>query len=69
MTNPELPLSSDTMIQLSRDIYPVVLAYCQFEGYMQYLRIQNKVILSLTPVYFNGTLLENAEYLRILRHS
>ncbi|NEW07006.1 DUF2935 domain-containing protein [Paenibacillus sp. SYP-B3998] len=67
-TDPLLPVSSETMIRLSRDIYPVAHGYYQFEGYMQHLRIQNKVVLSLTPVYFNGTLLENGEYLRILHN-
>lgn len=65
-TNPSLPVSSETMIQLSKDIYPVAHGYYQFEGFMQHLRIENKVVISLTPVYFNGTLLENGEYLRIL---
>lgn len=66
ITNPSLPVSSETMIQLSKDIYPVAHGYYQFEGFMQHLRIENKVVISLTPVYFNGTLLENGEYLRIL---
>lgn len=65
-TDPALPVSSETMIQLSKDIYPVAHGYYQFEGHMQHLRIQNKVVISMTPVYFNGTLLENGEYLRIL---
>ncbi|NOU75972.1 DUF2935 domain-containing protein [Paenibacillus sp. LMG 31458] len=65
-TDPALPVSSATMIQLSKDIYPVVQGYYQFEGYLQHLRIQNKIVVSLTPVYFNGTLLENGEYIRIL---
>ncbi|MEC0227497.1 DUF2935 domain-containing protein [Paenibacillus alba] len=68
MTDPSLPVSSQTMIQLSKDVYPVVHGYYQFEGYMQHLRIQNKVVISLTPVYFNGTLLENGEYIRILHN-
>lgn len=65
-TDPSLLVSSETMIQLSKDIYPVAHGYYQFEGFMQHLRIENKVVISLTPVYFNGTLLENGEYLRIL---
>ncbi len=67
-TDPRLPVSSETMIQLSKDIYPVVQGYYQFEGYLQHLRIQNKIVVSLTPVYFNGTLLENGEYIRILHY-
>lgn len=67
-TDPSLPVSSETMIQLSKDIYPVVHGYYQFEGYLQHLRIQNKIIVSLTPAYFNGTLLENGEYIRILHY-
>ncbi|NOU86368.1 DUF2935 domain-containing protein [Paenibacillus sp. LMG 31460] len=67
-TDPALPVSSATMIQLSNDIYPVVQGYYQFEGYLQHLRIQNKIVVSLTPVYFNGTLLENGEYIRILHY-
>lgn len=65
-TDPSLPVSSEIMIQLSKDIYPVAHGYYQFEGHLQHLRIQNKIVVSLTPVYFNGTLLENGEYLRIL---
>lgn len=65
-TDPSLPVSSETMIQLSKEIYPVAHGYYQFEGYLQHLRIENKIVVSLTPVYFNGTLLENGEYLRIL---
>jgi hypothetical protein len=67
-TDSALPVSSATMIQLSKDIYPVVQGYYQFEGYLQHLRIQNKIVVSLTPVYFNGTLLENGEYIRILHY-
>ena len=67
-TDPSLPVSSDMMVQLSKDIYPVALGYYQFEGYLQHLRLQNKIVISLTPVYFNGTLLENGEYLRILSY-
>ncbi|UJF34189.1 DUF2935 domain-containing protein [Paenibacillus hexagrammi] len=65
-TNPALPVSDETMIQLSKDIYPVAYGYYQFEAHLQHLRIQNQVVMSLTPAYFNGTLLENGEYLRIL---
>lgn len=53
-TDPSLPVSSETMIQLSKDIYPVAHGYYQFEGFMQHLRIENKVVISLTPCISTG---------------
>jgi hypothetical protein len=68
-TDPSLPTHSEAMVQLSREIYPVANGYFQFEGNLQRLRMENKIVISLTPVYFNGTLLENEEYLRILSYT
>lgn len=59
-------VSSPELVMLSREAYPVALGYFQFEGYLQHLRIQNKVDLNLTPAYLNGTLDENQEYIRQL---
>lgn len=67
-TDMSLPNESATMMQLSKDIQPLAYGYFQFEGQLQHSRLQNKVVISLTPVYFNGTLLEVEEYLRILRY-
>lgn len=62
----QLPASSEAMITLAREIYPVAFGYFQFEGHLQNLRLRNEVNLNLTPTYLNGTLNENEEYLRLL---
>lgn len=56
------------MILFSRKVWPVVKGYFDLEGHIQALRTQNKVNVNLVPSYFNGTLLENEEYLRILSY-
>lgn len=56
------------MIDFSRKAWKVVKNYYDFEGTLQSLRIDNKVNLSLSPTYLNGTLSENQEYLRILSY-
>lgn len=62
----ESDVSSEAMITLAREIYPVALGYFQFEGHLQHLRTKNEVNLNLSPTYLNGTLDENQEYLRLL---
>lgn len=63
---PNLNENSPQMIAFAREAYPVAYGYYQFEGQIQRLRIENKVNVNLTPSYFNGTLGENLEYLRLL---
>lgn len=63
-----LGVGSPEMIRLAQEIYPVAYHYFLFEGHMQRLRILNQVNLNLTPSYFNGTLNENQEYLRLLHY-
>lgn len=67
-TDPALAETSPAMTDLSQAIYPVALGYYQFEGHLQRLRINNQIVLSLTPSFLNGTTLENEEYLRILSY-
>ncbi|MFS0836637.1 DUF2935 domain-containing protein [Paenibacillus sp. 1P03SA] len=66
LTPQDLPVSSPVMIKLAQDVLPAASGYYQFEGHIQSLRISNKIVLELTPSYFNGTLIENEEYLRLL---
>ncbi|WP_181833007.1 DUF2935 domain-containing protein [Bacillus taeanensis] len=66
MVNSSLPFKSKKMISFAQESYPVVFGYYRFEGHLQHLIIQNLVSLNLSPTYLNGTLSENAEYLRIL---
>ncbi|WP_338016887.1 DUF2935 domain-containing protein [Paenibacillus antri] len=61
-----LPVDNESMIDFARIAQPVAHGYYRFEGELQRLRISNAIDLQLMPVYFNGTLLENEEYLRIL---
>lgn len=58
--------SSQEMISLAKEAWPVTNGYFQLEGQLQNLRIQNKVNLNLSPTYLNGTLNENQEYIRLL---
>ncbi|NQX63839.1 DUF2935 domain-containing protein [Paenibacillus qinlingensis] len=59
---------SPNMQAFARSVYPLADAYCRLEGHMQHLRLWNRVNLSLTPSYFNGTINENREYLRQLSY-
>ncbi|WP_433945338.1 DUF2935 domain-containing protein [Paenibacillus sp. SN-8-1] len=59
-------VSSERMIQLAKEIWPVAKGYYEFEGTVQRHRINNEIQISLSPTYFNGTLNENQEYLRQL---
>ena len=60
-------IDSPEMIQFSREVYPYAQGYYQFESQIQALRIQNRINIGISPSYFNGTLDENGEYLRILQ--
>ncbi|MDX5476761.1 MAG: DUF2935 domain-containing protein [Bacillaceae bacterium] len=61
-------INSSQMIQFSREVYPFAQGYYQFESQIQALRIQNRINIGISPSYFNGTLDENGEYLRLLQH-
>ncbi len=63
--NPQ-DVASETWQSFARNVYPTAADYFQFEGHLQNRRIVNDVLLNLTPTYFNGTLNENQEYLRLL---
>ncbi|MCD1259600.1 DUF2935 domain-containing protein [Paenibacillus athensensis] len=67
-TDPALLETSPVMVELSQAVYPVMLGYYQFEGELQRRRMNNEIVLSLTPSFFNGTGLESEEYLRILSY-
>ncbi|WP_068777014.1 DUF2935 domain-containing protein [Paenibacillus sp. FJAT-26967] len=62
----DLPVNSDPMIQLAAEAQTLAHSYYEFEGHIQHLRIDNAIVISLTPSFFNGTLIENEEYLRLL---
>lgn len=64
--DPQLEPSDKAMIQFAQSALPVAQGYFQFEGHLQHLRIENRIVLNLTPTYLNGTGSENAEYLRLL---
>ncbi|NRD80385.1 DUF2935 domain-containing protein [Bacillus sp. BRMEA1] len=64
--DPNLTFSENEMILFAKQAYPVAYDYYRFEGYIQNLRIKNKINLNLSPTYLNGTLNENQEYLRLL---
>ncbi|MDR6227338.1 DUF2935 domain-containing protein [Desmospora profundinema] len=61
-------VTSFEMIQFARRAQPVAAGYYQLETALQRLRIRNQIVITATPSYFNGTLLENEEYLRFLSH-
>ncbi|WP_421384823.1 DUF2935 domain-containing protein [Bacillus salacetis] len=61
--------SSPEMIELSQFAYQTAGKYYLFEGNILNLRLKNEININLTPTYFNGTLNENAEYLRILQYN
>ncbi|SDD63370.1 protein of unknown function [Paenibacillus sp. UNCCL117] len=54
------------LMNFARRAWPVAVGYYRFEGTIQSLRVQNELMIDLSPTYFNGTLNENAEYLRLL---
>ncbi|MFC0215593.1 DUF2935 domain-containing protein [Paenibacillus chartarius] len=61
-----LPVNDPGLVQFAQEARSVAYAYYLFEGELQKNRIENTVTIQLTPAYFNGTLGENEEYLRIL---
>lgn len=63
-----LPASSPEMTKFAQQVYPVAYNYFLFEGQLQRLRLLNQIYIELTPTYFNGTLGENQEYLRLLSY-
>ncbi|MFC4075266.1 DUF2935 domain-containing protein [Salinithrix halophila] len=60
--------SSPEMIRFAKEAQPVASGYYRLECMIQSLRIQNQIIINTTPTYFNGTLAENGEYLRLLSY-
>lgn len=66
--SPSLSATSREMTEFSREVHPIAHGYYQFEGHIQQLRILNEINIELTPTYFNGTLGENQEYLRLLEY-
>ena len=63
---PDTPVTSEAMKRFSAAVYPTALGYFQLEGTVQSRRLLNQINVNLTPTYFNGTLNENQEYLRLL---
>ncbi|MGM0844667.1 MAG: DUF2935 domain-containing protein [Bacillota bacterium] len=61
-------LPSPEMIELAQYAYHTAGKYYLFEGNILNLRLKNEININLTPTYFNGTLNENGEYLRILQY-
>ncbi|MFE8701405.1 DUF2935 domain-containing protein [Cytobacillus sp. FJAT-54145] len=66
--SPNAQVQSNEMMAFSRNAYDVAYNYSLFEGQIMNLRLYNKININLTPTYFNGTLNENMEYLRILSY-
>jgi hypothetical protein len=66
--DPTLAVDDERLLAFARNAQSVATDYYRFEGELQRLRIKNAVDIQLMPVYFNGTLLENEEYLRILSY-
>lgn len=63
-----LPAGSDAMIQFAREATPIACHYYQLDGHIGKLRIENQININLTPTYFNGTLNEEQEYVRMLQY-
>ncbi|MGF7031106.1 hypothetical protein J2T17_002012 [Paenibacillus mucilaginosus] len=64
--DPALGPETPQMRAFAEAAWLVAEGYFRFEGRLQNLRINNELIVNLTPTYFNGTLGENQEYLRQL---
>jgi hypothetical protein len=62
------PVNSNLLIDFSKQSARVSYDYYRFEGNILNLALNNKILINITPTYFNGTLSENAEYLRILQY-
>lgn len=63
----DAPYSSPEMMEFAQFAYQTAGKYYLFEGNILNLRLKNEININLTPTYFNGTLNENGEYLRILQ--
>ncbi|MBY0147961.1 DUF2935 domain-containing protein [Neobacillus niacini] len=61
-------VNSHSMIEFSKLSAQVSYDYYRFEGKVLNLQLNNQVLINITPTYFNGTLNENGEYLRILQY-
>jgi hypothetical protein len=61
-------IQSQPLIEFSKLAAQVSYEYYQFEGKILNLSLTNQVLINITPTYFNGTLNENGEYLRILHY-
>jgi hypothetical protein len=61
-------IDSPSLIEFSKISTQVSYDYYRFEGKILNLKMYNAVNINITPTYFNGTLSENAEYLRILHY-
>lgn len=62
------PINSQVLMKFSKQSAQESFDYYRFEGHILNLRLNNQVNINITPTYFNGTLNENAEYLRILQY-
>jgi hypothetical protein len=61
-------VDSMLLVEFSRKSAQVSYQYYRFEGNILNLRLKNEININITPTYFNGTLNENAEYIRILQY-
>jgi hypothetical protein len=61
-------MDSQSLIEFSKISAQISFDYYRFEGKILNLKMYNAVNINITPTYFNGTLSENAEYLRILHY-
>jgi hypothetical protein len=57
---------SPIMKAVAKEIHSVAYGYYRLEGQLQHLKLNNKLRIRLSAEYFNGTLNENQEYLRLL---
>jgi hypothetical protein len=61
-------INSQALVDFSRLSAQVSYDYYGFEGKVLNLQLNNKILINITPTYFNGTLNENGEYLRVLQY-
>jgi hypothetical protein len=61
-------VNSQALVDFSRLSAQVAYDYYRYEGKVLNLQLNNKILINITPTYFNGTLNENGEYLRILQY-
>lgn len=65
---PTSTINSQELVEFSKLSAQVSYEYYHFEGKLLNLQLTNKILINITPTYFNGTLSENGEYLRILQY-